>query len=367
MEKSMSTVVFTLCLLVLLPALVCAQLTDKERLGELLYFDEDLSLNQNQACASCHWPTAGYADLLNAADPVTLPVSEGSVDGLFGGRNAPSAAYAAGSPKFALVAGVGYVGGQFWDGRANGLKAQAKGPFLNPVEMAMPSSADVLAAIADPDNPNLTDYRTLFSTVYQVNVDTFDQLNAKQVKTVYDYVADAIATYERSSVLNKFNSRYDAFLAGQASLTPFEATGKGLFDLHCSQCHPSEGMITAHQVTMPTVLSSFTYHNLGLPHNQNVLMIDNPRDLGLGGRDDIADPDEYGKFKTPTLRNIALTAPYGHNGYFATLEEMVAFLNDRSNYPPEVTDNLTDRVGNLGLTVDDEAAIVAFLKTLTDQ
>lgn len=338
-------------------------LTEKEELGKLLYFDEYLSLNHNQACASCHLPKVGYDD-----PESDLPVSEGSVLGLFGGRNAPAVAYAAASPPFKYVDDVGYVGGQFWDGRAKGLKAQAKGPFLNPVEMAMADSVAVLQAIAAPANANYDAYKELFRKVYGINIDSFNNLKRPQdAQKAYDDVADAIATYERSSEVNTFTSRYDSYLAGENVLTAEEVEGKALFDAHCAQCHPSEKPVTAHQTVMPTVLSSFTYHNLGIPHNQSSYMINNATDYGLGGREDINDPAEYGKFKTPTLRNIAMTAPYGHNGYFADLTTMVKFLNNRDASAAEVSVNVTDAVGDLGLTDDEIDNIVKFLNTLTDE
>ena len=116
-----------------------ATLSDKEKLGQILYFDANLSINRNQSCASCHTPP-NFVDPANVADPVNSVVSSGSNISLHGGRNAPSAAYAAFSSAFQWnsLAGL-YVSGQFWDGRAFSLTEQAKGPFLNPVEIAMPS------------------------------------------------------------------------------------------------------------------------------------------------------------------------------------------------------------------------------------
>jgi cytochrome c peroxidase len=356
------------CLLMVGFATAAAALTEKEQLGSLLYFDKYLSLQHDQSCASCHFPDAGYDDPEN-----NLPVSEGSVDGLYGGRNSPAVAYAAASPPFQYVDEVGYVGGQFWDGRANGLKGQAKGPFLNPVEMAMEDSVAVLQAIAETNNANYEQYKKLFKKVYGINIDSFNNFNRpRDAKMAYDDVADAIATYERSSEVNTFSSRYDSYLAGapleDVLIDPAEREGKVLFDANCRQCHPSEGDVTAHQTAMPTVLSSFSYHNLGLPHNEHRLMNSNAADYGLGGRDDIDDPAEYGKFKTPTLRNIAMTAPYGHNGYFTHLKKMVQFLNDRDAFDPaEVSDNVTEVVGDLGLSDEEIDQIVAFLNTLTDE
>jgi len=120
-----------------------AQPTAEQQLGEALYFDTNLSLNRNQSCASCHDPASGFVDPVNV--DTLSPVSAGSVDGEFGGLNAPSAAYAAFSPFFHWngVDGL-FVGGQFWNGRANTLAEQAAGPFLNPKEMAMPDEWSVV-------------------------------------------------------------------------------------------------------------------------------------------------------------------------------------------------------------------------------
>ena len=126
------------------------KLTPEQRLGSALYQDTNLSLNGNQACASCHsletielfggaeTPAPGFVDPENVA--TGTPVSKGSIEGRTGGLNSPSAGYAAFSPTFFFDEGEGlWIGGQFWNGRAPTLEEQAKGPFLNPVEMAMPS------------------------------------------------------------------------------------------------------------------------------------------------------------------------------------------------------------------------------------
>ena len=120
-------------------------LTPIEQLGEFLYFDENLSEPFGQSCASCHLPDVGFDD-----PDDELPVSEGVISGLFGGRNSPSSAYAMYAPTFHFDEEEGlWIGGQFWDGRATGdvlgdpLADQALGPFLNPVEMANTSKAQV--------------------------------------------------------------------------------------------------------------------------------------------------------------------------------------------------------------------------------
>ena len=355
------------------------QLTPKEQLGQLLYFDKDLSINKNQACASCHAPNA-FVDPANAANPVDNVVSLGSDPSLNGGRNAPSAGYAAFSPFFHwdTVQGL-YVGGQFWDGRSNTLADQAKGPFLNPVEMGMPSKAAVLSRIASHRNANRVQYAALWKDVYNVSVHQLrDPDTEVEVNTFYDMVADAIATFEKTRIFSPFTSKYDYYLAGQAELSRQEMSGLKLFNgkAQCNACHTSDPMTAPDGSVMPPLFTDYSYDNIGVPKSTNSLIVDNPVDLGLGGRDDIAarDPSgaDIGKHKVMSLRNIAATAPYAHNGYFATLEEVVHFYNTRDvaseDWPePEVAQNVnTSELGDLKLTKKEEADLVAFLKTLTD-
>lgn len=347
---------------------------DKADLGELLYFDPMLSINQNQSCASCHMPP-GLADPRNAADPVTQPVSLGSIESLNGGRNAPTSAYALYSPPFYFDYEEGlYVGGQFWDGRAATLTDQAKGPFLNPVEMALPDRAAVLSAIIGHENPNQRAYRRLFSTVYGIRLGDADLTDPFAVDAMYHMVAEAIGTFETTTPFRRFNSKFDFYLESRAVLDEQEMRGLELFNgnAKCNLCHISEPTELSSGATLPPLFTDFTYDNLGIPKSTNPMIADMPVDLGLGARTDLTiDPEgQLGKFKVSTLRNIALTAPYGHNGFVATLEEIVHFYNTRdveSWPPPEVPQNVnTEELGNLGLTPDEEADLVAFLRTLSD-
>ncbi|MFB3879685.1 MAG: cytochrome-c peroxidase [Armatimonadota bacterium] len=323
----------------------------KEHLGKMIYCDTNLSTPAGQSCQSCHHPTAGYAD-----PDDWLPVSAGVVAGRYGNRNSPVSAYQATAPDFHFDEARGeFVGGQFWDGRALDLVEQAKGPFLNPLEMNNPSRAAVVSKVA------AARYASAFRSIYGQNV-------FRNVDSAYNCIADALATYERSPELNRYNSKYDQYLAGTAALSAQELRGLGLFEgaAGCSACHA------------PPVFTNFTYHNVGLPRNP-----DNPFyylpsqfnplggnwiDYGLGG---ITGRElDLGKFKVPTLRNCAETSPFMHNGLFETLDDVVAFLSTRDTpglwLPPEVEANLDDSLGNLGLSDQDQADIVAFLLTLSD-
>ena len=335
-----------------------AELSPQQLLGKFLFFDENLSEPEGQSCASCHHPDAGFAD------PDThLPVSEGVIPGRFGGRNSPSAAYAVFFPEFSYINNVA-IGGQFWDGRAANLTEQAKGPFLNPVEMNNPSKATVIADV------QASSYVSLFEEVCGPIVD---------VDAAYDCTAEAIAAYEGTDELNKFTSKFDLVMAGQARFTRQERRGRMLFNGRalCNQCHLSGGMMGGMGGGMggssgPILFTDFRYHNLGLPKNTEYPLDQQPAntvDLGLGGILGVA--SENGKFKTPHLRNIALTPPYMHNGLLKTLKEVVHFYNTRDIpglwNPPEVAENVETRLlGNLGLTSSEEDAIVAFMLTFTD-
>jgi len=179
-------ILWAACLVLCATAPVTAALNPEEELGRKLYFDTAFSLNGNQSCSSCHNPAAGFAD------PRKRPVSEGSVTGKFGDRNAPSAAYAAFAPFFHWDSGLGlYIGGQFWDGRAGTLANQAGGPPLNPVEMAMADkTAIVFTLFLDPS------YRQLFGHVYN----NFDLTCAVQtfpgIDAAFDLMTKAIAAFK---------------------------------------------------------------------------------------------------------------------------------------------------------------------------
>ena len=345
-----------------LPALKrTAGFTDKQWLGKQLFFDSNLSSPPGQACKACHDPATGWADPRKDS-----PTSEGNTPGLFGDRNSSSVAYASFSPDFHYdAAKKSYVGGQFWDGRAKNEADQAKGPILNPLEMSGANKQAVIDAVkAGP-------YADLFKKVWGANV--FDE-----AETAYDNLAASIAEYERTSEVNTFSSKYDDVLRGAVTLTEQEKRGLALFKgkAKCDTCHTS----TAAAASGKVLFTDFGYENAGVPKNPKNKFYtldakDNPAgkdfiDLGLGGQ--LKKRSENGKFKVPSLRNVALTAPYMHNGYFTTLKDVVRFYNTRdvasAGWPaPEVTENVNKQdMGDLKLTDSEIEDIVAFLNTLTD-
>lgn len=328
------------------------------RLGRMMYQDRDFSLNRTQSCMTCHHQRSGFADPTNSADPEGTPVSLGDDGVSLGGRNAPTAAYAGFSPILYEDDNNDYFGGMFWDGRATGhilgdpLAEQAQGPPLNPVEMNMPDKAAVVAEIA------ASQYADLFLQVF--GPDALDDVDA-----AYDDMAIAIAAYERSSQVQRFSSKFD-----NGTLNAQEQEGLAFFEAKCATCHSMDVPDGAHG----PVFTSYGYENIGVPANPLLIELGavNGPDRGLGGflEPDLDYPNEVGahdgKFKIPTLRNVALTAPYGHNGYFATLAEIVQFHNIGSSEEAEVPYNVSTKVGSMGLTEAEVDKIVAFLNALSD-
>ena len=380
-------------------------LTPAEQLGKDIFFDQTLSVNSNQSCATCHGKEAGWTGpdaVINAGGSVY----EGSIPGLFGNRKPPSSAYATPSPILHFVMQKKqelFVGGNFWDGRATGetlgspSAEQAQGPFLNPVEQALPSAADVINKIC------LGPYVGNFKTVCGI-----DACAPANVSAAYDCVGLSVAAYEGSSEVNAYTSKYDHYLAGLVQLTKQEKEGMNLFKSKgkCSKCHTLGPGPNGES----PLFTDFTYDNLGLPRNPDNPFYEEPDinpvgakwiDLGLGGfletREDYAAfaAANMGKHKVPTLRNVATwdeslgpkVKAFGHNGYFKSLEGIVHFYNTRDAKPPclnaftteadalaqrcwpvpEVPVNVnTTQLGNLHLTPAQEAAIVAFLAALSD-
>jgi cytochrome c peroxidase len=336
-------------------------LNAKEHLGKLLFFEKSLSTPPGQACSNCHDPEVAFAD-----PEKELPVSKGARAGIYGNRNDMPVSYAAFVPPLQRDPEEGnWVGGLFWDGRANTLAQQAKGPPLNPLEMANPDVLTVAGKLRS------LSYANLFVEVYGPDALT-------DADTAFHNMADAIEAYEKTAEVNPFSSKFDFWIQGKVELSEQELRGLKLFEAenkgNCAACHPSR---TAEDGT-PALFTDFTYDNLGVPQNpESPFYLLPPElnpdgfnfvDLGLGKT--VNDPAENGKFRVPTLRNVAITSPYMHNGIFKTLFQVVAFYNTRdvADWPEaEIAENINrDEMGDLKLTNQEIEDIVAFMRTLTD-
>jgi cytochrome c peroxidase len=392
-----------------------------EQLGKSVFFDQRLSLHGNQSCASCHAPQVGWTgdlSLVNAG----RAVYEGSVNGLFSNRKPPTVAYAT-APVFHMTIeddAALFVGGHFWDGRATGerlgdpIADQAQGPFVNPVEQALPDTGCVVRRVCVANYPVTLEsqYPGSCAIVWPADIDAWvahghiaDETTERSASNLaYDHITTAIAAYERSREVNPFSSKFDRSLAGEAVLSREEQAGLELFAGRgkCSACHPLD---KGPHGEAP-LLTDFTFDNLGIPRNPEnpwYRAASNPAgvawaDHGLGAF--LSTRPEWrqlaaaniGKQKVPTLRNVdrrpdgAFVKAYMHNGYFKSLRGLVHFYNTRdvkaacpeplperealarNCWPaPEVLANMNrDELGNLGLSEAEERAIVAFMRTLSD-
>ena len=397
-----------------------------QAVGQQILFDASLSAASNQACADCHGDSVGGTGPDEAIN-VAGAVYEGSVAGRFGNRKPPATNYATLAPLLTIDADGTVRGGNFWDGRATGwllgLPAidQAQGPFLNPLEQALPSGTEVVTRVCQ------SEYAPAFRAVAGTSA-------CNDPTQGFDAVAQTIAAYEGSPQLNAFSSKLDAFRAGHATLSPAEALGLSLFEgkAGCNRCHPSEPGPNGE----PPAFTDFTFDNLGVPRNpqsffyaEYELIVDgapvNPLGRkwvheGLGGflatlttaddwRAQPFVPDAFrtithealeqlaaqnrGKQRVPTLRNVdkrpapTFVKAYTHNGWFKSLASLVHFYNTRDVLPacpsaftteedalaqgcwppPEIEETVNrEELGHLGLSADEEAALVAFLGTLSD-
>jgi cytochrome c peroxidase len=371
-----------------------ADLTPIERLGKHVFEDKTLSRPAGVACASCHDPAQAYQG--NNGSPITA-LAQGAPPGALGKRNTPTILYGSFAPPFGFVddpdAKTGAVekipvGGQFLDGRAVDLMAQVEGPLLDPNEMNAASKRAAIEAIRDGA------YASLARSVFGEKI--FDDANAAFVK-----FAGAVAAYESSARFHPFASKFDDFLRGKTKLSPIEEKGFALFKNpekgNCLACHA--GVEKSHD-PRDWLFTDYTYDALGAPMNRQIpatASAGKAPDLGLCQRPDIknAAPAGYdieslcGAFKVPTLRNVAVTGPWLHNGVFTKLRDVVAFYATRDTRPgrwyrsaKQKFDDLPsayhknvnveevpyDRKAGEKPRLDDSEidAIVAFLETLTD-
>ncbi len=283
-------------------------------LGKRLYYDPSLSADKTISCASCHHPDKGFAD--------NKPFSEG-VQKKLGGRNSPT------------VFNTAYYDTQFWDGRAATLEEQAKGPVQNPVEMA-----HTLAGVEQRLKADAS-YRAEFEKAFGAGPIT------------YDKVAMAIAAFERTVLSG--NSPFDRYYFGgdKKALSPAAAHGLQVFldpaKGNCASCH-SVGEKYA-------LFTDNKFHNVGIGVKDEM-----PTDLG---RFDVTKTDsDKGSFKTPSLRNVAQTAPYMHDGSLKDLKQVVDFYIGGGNSSPF----RDPKIKPLDfLTGQERADLVEFLKSLTGE
>jgi cytochrome c peroxidase len=332
--------------------------------GEALFNDRSLSASGQQSCSTCHVESRAFTGDPAVDKGLPVPLGGANMDEP-GFRNAPSLVYAAFTPRFSIDDGA-VSGGFFRDGRASSLATQAVQPFVTPFEMANQDAAEVLSRLQNSP-------ATLQKFVAAYGSGVLSDANA----TLTD-IGAAIAAYETEDVeeFEPFTSRFDYYVDGRVQLTDRELNGLALFNNpgkgNCTSCHPS-----VHQgFSSRALFTDFSFDNIGVPRNWNIpanaanavnpttglplkylpTPVNEPADaeytyydLGICGpfvsdpQDRGARPDlarlipSCGQFKVPTLRNIALTAPYFHNGVFAEIHKVVEWY---------VTRDINNNTGN---------------------
>ena len=359
-----------------------------ELLGKTLLFDKELSVNRNEACAFCHMPETGFTGPVSSLNATTASYP-GSVRTRFSGRKPQTHTYATFAPVLHYdVTQDDFIGGNFWDLRATGIRLnnpvpeQAEGPPLNPVEMGFSDSACLVYRMSrrpyralaeevwgvqafsirwpsDVDEVCRKPGPALHSNPFPVHLSAVDRGTANRT---FDQFGEAVAAYEGSAEVNPFSSKYDFVLAGKVEFTSDEKAGYALFRsaaTHCNECHRDGGP------GVEPLFTDFTSSNLGLPANPAIPFYSETKpdvfgyvpnsagpafiDKGVGGF--LASPQNprsdwsrlaaafTGKFKTPTLRNVDkrprpdFVKAYMHNGYLKSLKEVVHFYNTRDSLP----------------------------------
>ncbi len=351
---------------------VPAVIETKADLGGALFADRNLSFSRRQNCVSCHSPELAFTDPRQLG-AVQGAVSRGNDGRALGDRNAPTLGYASLTPPFHFNSAGQPVGGMFHDGRAADLPVQAGAPLINPVEMGMPDRASVVARLRE--NPS---YLAAFTRLFGPSaLDDED--------TAFAAFGKALAAFESSQTFAPFDSKYDRALRGEAVLSDEEEAGRALFfdsqRSSCSRCHARLSEDKNRET-----FSNARYFNLGVPENTNVRGLNGKAgtvDHGLMQNPAAATQSSAGKFKVPTLRNVAITGPYMHNGVFQELRTAILFhdrfnggaqqeaRNPETGQPwagPEVAANVeTALLTSPPLGEAEIKALIAFLSTLTDQ
>jgi cytochrome c peroxidase len=330
--------------------------------GKAIFFDTSLSVSGVQACGTCHVPSLAYTG--DATTDHGLPVALGGPNmDQTGFRNAPSLMYASFAPPFSLSNGP--TGGFFRDGRASSLAAQAQQPFVTPFEMANKDAAEVVSRLQNSP------------TTLAAFVAAYGGSALSNPDTALQDMGLALAAFETEDPsFHPFSSKYDYWLQGRAQLTAREQSGLNLFNNptkgNCTACHPSQ----AQGFSSHALFTDFTFDNIGVPRNWQIpantpgsvspidgavlttvlTPVDVPDDaeyayydMGLCGplepsaADVNARPNLSattslcGVFKVPTLRNVAATSPYFHNGVFSDLHKVVEWY---------VTRDINNNTGN---------------------
>jgi cytochrome c peroxidase len=357
-------------------------------LGKLLFYDRELSVRRNEACAFCHMPEAGFAGPVSELNRTTASYP-GSVRTRFNGRVPQTHGYASFSPVLHYNAPQGdLVGGAFWDMRATGLRLnsplaeQAQGPPLDPNEMALADAACMVYRASGRPYRSMAERlwgAQAFAIRWPANIQTICDRPGPAPKSdplpvhlrpvdrgiaqaTFDKIAQGIAAYEGSSEVNSFSSKFDYVMAGNAKFTSQEEDGYRLFRsaaMHCNECHRDGGP------GEEPLFTDFTASNLGLPPNRALPYYRENKadclgytanapgpafvDTGVGGfLQSSMNPDRewtahaksfIGKYKTATLRNVDkrprpdFVKAYMHNGYLKSLKEVVHFYNTRDTLP----------------------------------
>ena len=361
---------------------------DRARLGQQIFTDPNLSEPRGTACVACHQPNQGFA----GNNGSRIGVARGSLPSSLGLRNSMTNSYQGFIPTFGFQTKDGEteaIGGHFWDGRVDTMAQQALGPLLNPLEMNNPNRRAVVDKIA------ASRYAPLFRQQFGTNI--FNDTDA-----AFTQIGVAIEAFERAA-LQPFSSKFDAMVRGQTTFTPAEARGMALFmdpaRANCAGCHvmdPTTGK------PEDSLFTEFTYYANGIPRNTAIPRNADPAffDLGLCGPERTAPalPADVvpgttinnfcGKFKMPTLRNVAERPALMHNGFFTNLADVVRFYSTRNTNPQRwygpsgVPNDLPAQYrGNIEsvkapfnraptagplLTEPEVADVVAFLRTLSD-
>ena len=430
------------------------QLTPLEALGKAAYYDTRLSRPRGeQACVSCHDPARGWV-LPDAEINRTTVVAPGAAPHALGSIRTPANAYASFSPPFASTGqiNVPFVGGNFWDGRAEGCGITGRrcpvgggqvsktirrgdlplGKRASYLRYLGPTADQALNPLRNPVEQNISQrlvclavergsYARLYRRAFGEAIDCRPEPQGRPAfRTSFRRLAVALAAWQASGEVNSFSSRRDRALAAGPDgsfpltwLTREQNRGHDLFygvasprnpagkNARCASCHvgvPAGDVADAAGGTAPRELfTDNSFHNIGTPFNREIPAVAAGEKIGVAGHvPDDPRGDFRGFFRTPTLRNVAkglghgFVKAYAHNGWFKSLAGIVHFYNTRDVLPGCETLGVTDAteaeahahacwpraefpnqagvvIGNLGLDADEEAALVAFLATLSDE